>query len=94
MNSNKLELGSGDNIFFSISAKSTTFEVSSLGLEFQISVSDFLMKSRSRRFNEVSVSKVTVSTTSLFIGLQYSVSGVLGYLKLGFLLFFAVFCCK
>jgi len=37
----------------------------SLDVEFQVSVSGFLMKSQSRRFNQVSVSKATVSTTSL-----------------------------
>jgi len=43
------------------------FEVWSLGLnlEFQVSVSELLMKSRFRRFNQVSVAKVTVSTTLL-----------------------------
>ena len=41
---------SDDDIFWKISAKCTNFEVSSLGLELQVSslVSEFLMKSRSR----------------------------------------------
>ena len=54
--------------YWKISPKSSSFEASSLGLEFQVSrvsVSEFLMKSRSRRFNEVSVWKVAISTTSL-----------------------------
>ena len=48
-------------------AKCTNFEVSSLGFELQVSVSEFLMKSRSRNFDQVSVSKGTVSTTSLLV---------------------------
>ena len=59
--------------FWKFSAKSTEFEVSSLGLDFQVSVSEFLMKSRSRSFNQVSVSKVTVSTTSLVEGISCQV---------------------
>jgi len=47
--------------FFKISAKCTNFEVSVSN--FKSRVSEFLMKSRSRSFNQVS--KVTVSTTSL-----------------------------
>jgi len=61
----KIQLRSDDGIFFKISVKCTNFEVSSLGLEVQVSVSGFLMKSRSRSFNQASVSKVTVSTASL-----------------------------
>ena len=41
--------------FEKISAKCTNFEAWSLGIEFQVSVSEFLMKSRSRSFNQVSV---------------------------------------
>jgi len=37
----------------------------SLSLELQVSVLEFLMKSQSWSFNQVSVSKITVSTTSL-----------------------------
>ena len=42
---------SDDDVFSNILAKSRNFEVSSfsLGLRFQVSVSEFLMKSRSRR---------------------------------------------
>jgi len=61
--------------FWKISAKCTNFEVSSLGLELQVSslglglgIFDEISVS-SRNFNQVSVSvsKVTVSTTSLFV---------------------------
>jgi len=49
--------------FYKISANSTIFEVSSrLSLKFQVSVLEFLMKSRYQSFNQVSVLKVTVST--------------------------------
>jgi len=52
-----------------ISTKCTNFEVSSLGLELQVLVSEFFyeVSVSSRNFNQVSVSvlKVTVSTTSL-----------------------------
>jgi len=51
---------SDDDIFRKISAKCTNFEVSSLSL----GVFDEVLVS-SRNFNQVSVSKVTVSTTSL-----------------------------
>jgi len=37
----KLDLGSGDDIFLKSLAKSTKFEASSLGLEFQLSVLKF-----------------------------------------------------
>jgi len=50
-----------------ISTKCTDFEVSSRGLEFQVSslgVFDEVSVS-SRNFNQVSIMKVTVSTTSL-----------------------------
>jgi len=55
--------------FWKISPNSTNFEVSSLGLEFQVSVLESLMRSRSWSFNQASasVSKVTVSTTSLAV---------------------------
>ena len=52
-------------VFWKISQKFTSFKISSLDLEFQISVSEFLIKPQSRSFNEVSVSKVTVSTKLL-----------------------------
>jgi len=65
--------------FNKISEKCTNFEVSSLGLELQVSslglgVFDEVLVSisvYSRNFNQdsVSVSKVTVSTTSLVLGL-------------------------
>jgi len=53
--------------FWKTSAIPTNFEVSSLGLEFQVSTVSLtiLMKSRSRSFNSVLVSKVTVSIASL-----------------------------
>jgi len=73
-NSKKINLGSGDDIFlknfgkihkfWNLESRSPNFRWS-LGLEFQVSVTEFLMKPRIRSFNEVSVSKVTVSTTSL-----------------------------
>ena len=45
--------------FYKISANSTIFEVSSrLSLKFQVSVLEFLMKSRYQSFNQVSVLKV------------------------------------
>ena len=53
----KMQLGELWRHFFSISAKSTNFEVSSLCLGFQVSSLGI--------FYEVSASKVTVSTTSL-----------------------------
>ena len=60
---------SDDDNFWKISAKCTNFEVTSLGLELQVSslglgVFDEVSVS-SRNFNQVSVSEVTVSTTSL-----------------------------
>ena len=67
--------------FNKISEKCTNFEVSSLGLELQVSslglgVFDEVLVSisvYSRNFNQdsVSVSKVTVSTTSLVLGLGW-----------------------
>jgi len=54
--------------FTKISAKCTKFEVSSLGLELQVSglgvFDEVSVSVSSRNFNQVSVSKVTVSTTS------------------------------
>jgi len=58
-----IQLRSDDNISLKNFGKMHKFW--SLGLEFQVSVSEFLMKSRSRSFNQVSVSKVTVSTQPL-----------------------------
>jgi len=65
-NLKKLEVRSDDDIFF-ISAKCTKFEVSSLELQVSslgLGVFDEVSVSP-RNFNRVSVSKVTVSTTSL-----------------------------
>jgi len=61
---NKFNLEVVTTFFSKIWANSTNFEIS-----------EFFMKSRSRRFNEVSVSKVTVSTTSL--QLRFKVSTIL-----------------
>ena len=56
--------------FSNSSAKFTNFEVwsLSLGLKFQVSVSDLLMKSRSRSFCEVSVSNFTVFSRPMAYG--------------------------
>jgi len=66
---------SDDDIFWKISAKCTNFEVSSLRLELQVSSLGFgvfdEVSVSSRNFNQVSVSKVTVSATSLQYTLAY-----------------------
>ena len=58
LDSNNFELRSGDDIFLKIvrkiSARFTNCQVLNLGLEFQVSVSDFCVKPRSESFNQVS----------------------------------------
>jgi len=64
--------------FLKILAKCTNFEVSSLGLGLELQVSSLDLNLgvfdevsvSSRNFNQVSVSKVTVSTTSLVLTLN------------------------
>ena len=63
--------------------------VSNFKLRVEVSVSKFLIKSRSlsRRFNQVSVSKVTVSTTSLHINFSKS-NKILKFVISAFLVLF------
>ena len=67
----KIQVRSDADIFSKMSAKCTNFDVSSFGRELQVSslgvFDEVLLSVSSRNFNQVSVSKVTVSTTSLSV---------------------------